>query len=565
MIRIRNIRLPAGSGREEIIEEIAKILCLRKIYPGNSYPDFSYRILRRSIDARRKPEIFFVYTVELLAEDETERRILKYLHDNRTNPRVSRKLDKILTEPVTEYVIPECGTKKLSSRPVVVGAGPSGLFCALLLARRGFAPLLIERGEPADKRSRRVSDFWAGGAVDPDSNVAFGEGGAGTFSDGKLTTLTKDVSGRNTYVIKTFYEHGAPENITYDAKPHIGTDILTSVVMNIRKEIISLGGEVLFNTRLSDIGVSDDALSYITVVDVCTGHSRKIKTDICILCIGHSARDTFEMLYGRNVSMRQKNFAAGFRVIHPQSMVNMWQYGRADNESAGLPAADYKVTNETGSGRRVYSFCMCPGGYVVNASSEVGGICVNGMSENKRDAKYANSAIIAAVTPEDFVQDEVAADHPLAGMYYQRNIEHMAYLRGKGRVPIQCFGDFEQDTIQSPPGDLSPTDAVKGEAVTANLRGIFSEAIDSAVIESMHKFGYTMKGFDECAVMAGVEARTSSPVRIERDDHFVSNIKGIYPCGEGAGYAGGIVSAAADGIKCAEEIIKSYTPETENG
>lgn len=562
MIRIRDIKLPVDSDEGAIIEECARILCLDRIYPGNSYPDFSYEILRKSIDARKKPDILFVYTVLILISEDDEKRILKYLMQNRTKPQVKRNIDRIITDPIITYTIPECGDNVLHHRPVVVGAGPAGLFCALALARRGFRPVVIERGENVDDRSRTVMAFWEGGELSPDSNVSFGEGGAGTFSDGKLTTLTKDTNGRNSYVIKTFAEHGAPNEITYEAKPHIGTDILKSVVKNIREEIISLGGEVHFNTRLTDIKTEGDLLSAVDVIDVANKNVRTIETNVCVLCIGHSARDTFEMLYAKNAEISPKSFAAGFRVIHPQSKVNNWQYGREDTEGTPLPPADYKVANEASGGRRVYSFCMCPGGYVVNASSEEGGICVNGMSEYRRDGRFANSAIIAAVTPQDFKQDVVPNDHPLAGMYYQRNIEARAFETGCGNIPVQRFEDYEKGvTVTEDDISADVAAAVKGTVSPANLRGIFSEDIEDAIIESMHKFGYTRKGFDTDAVMLGVETRTSSPVRIERDENFESNIKGLYPCGEGAGYAGGIVSAASDGLKCAEKIITRYKSE----
>lgn len=564
MIRIRDIKLPTEHCEGAIIEEMVKTLCLDKIYPGNSYPAFSYEILRKSIDARKKPDIFFVYTVLLLIPDEDEQRIVKYLRANRTKPQVKRNIDRIITEPLVTYEIPECGDEALSNRPIVVGAGPAGLFCALSLARRGFRPILIERGENVDDRSRTVNNFWEGGLLLPDSNVSFGEGGAGTFSDGKLTTLTKDTNGRNTFVIKTFAEHGAPKEIIYDAKPHIGTDILKGVVKNIREEIINLGGEVRFNTRLTDIKTDGDALSGVVVTDVTNQCVSEIKTQVCILCTGHSARDTFEMLYSKNADMSRKSFAVGFRVIHPQSAVNFWQYGLDDIKDTYLPPADYKVANEASNGRRVYSFCMCPGGYVVNASSVEGGICVNGMSEYRRDGKFANSAIIAAISPDDFIQDVVPKEHPLAGMYYQRSIESKAFGIGCGSIPIQCFADYERGTTDTDSEDIIAelNGAVKGKVSYANLRGIYSDDIEEAIIESMHKFGYTRKGFDSDDVyMLGVEARTSSPVRIERDGNFESNIKGLYPCGEGAGYAGGIVSAAVDGLKCAERIITRYKTE----
>ena len=557
MIRIRDIKLPVKHDKDAILDVIARMLCLDRIYPGNSYPDFSYRIIRRSVDARKKPDIFFVYTVELLIADEDEDHILGYLRNNSKRSAIKKALDKIITEVPAEYTIPECGDEKLSKRPVVVGMGPAGMFAALILARRGFCPIVIERGESVDERTKTVEHFWKTGDLNEKSNVQFGEGGAGTFSDGKLNTLTKDTNGRNTFVLRTFYEHGAPESIIWDAKPHIGTDVLARVVKSIRQEIISLGGQVRFNTKLTGITTEGGKLRSITVES--PDGPDCIDTDICIICPGHSARDTFSMLHDLGIRMEQKNFAVGFRVTHPQDLVNFWQYGVRDSRELGLGAADYKVACETSTGRRVYSFCMCPGGVVVNASSEQGMLCVNGMSGSARDGEYANSAIIAAVTGDDFCQDEVAPDHPLAGMYYQRNIEKAAFLRGGGAIPYQSFKDFEEDNAPckvEPSVDM--TKAVKGSVKSGSLRGIFSDDIDKAVIESMHKFGYTMKDFDNDAVMLGIEARTSSPVRILRDGLYESNIKGLYPCGEGAGYAGGITSAAADGIRCAESIIGRY-------
>ncbi|MCR5672368.1 MAG: FAD-dependent oxidoreductase [Lachnospiraceae bacterium] len=563
MIRIKDIKLPTGHNEEDVSNEIAKILCLDKIYPGNSYPKLSFEMIRRSIDARKKPQIFFVYTVRVLMSADDEQRVIKYLTTGQKNNRVKRSLEKIITSEEIQYVIPECGDLPLKLPPVIVGSGPAGMFAALSLARRGFCPIVIERGEDVDARSRTVKEFWDSGKLDTESNVQFGEGGAGTFSDGKLVTLTKDTNGRNTFVIKTFYEHGASKDITVDAKPHIGTDILKSVVRSIREEIISLGGKVIFNTRLTGITTEDGAkqkkLVSVKTTNVKTGEMSEIKTDVCVLCPGHSARDTFEMLYDMGVEMSAKSFATGFRVIHPQSLVNEWQYGVEDPKTIGLPAAEYKVTNETSKGRRVYSFCMCPGGYVVNASSEEGRLTVNGMSESKRDGKYANSAMIVAIDPDDFIQDKVEKGHPLAGMYYQRRIEEEAFLRAKGKIPVQTFEDFKDHKITKSVQGIE--DGIKGEFMYADLRGLLSDDIDEAVIESMHKFGYTRKCFDSSAVMLGVEMRTSSPVRIGRDDGLMSNIKGLYPCGEGAGYAGGITSAAADGLKCAEKIIEKYHPE----
>ncbi len=555
MLRIRDIKLTVTDEPAVIMDKIAEILCLDKIYPGNSYPDYSYKILRRSIDARKKPDIFYVYTVLVIISDEDEKKILGYFDKYARSSAVRKKRERIITDDINTFKLPECGSEKLNDRPVVIGAGPAGLFCALLLARRGFCPILVERGETVDERTRTVEGFWSGEKLSEGSNVLFGEGGAGTFSDGKLNTLTKDISGRNTFVLQTFYEHGGPPEILIDSKPHIGTDKLKGVVKNLREEIIRLGGSVLFSTCLTGIE-KDDSIRRIELTDLTDGRKYTVDTQVCVLAIGHSARDTFEMLYNLGIKMNAKSFAVGFRFIHPQSLVNYWSYGTEDADTLGLPPADYKVTNTASNGVRVYSFCMCPGGYVVNASSETGRICVNGMSEYKRDGRYANSAIIAAVDPDDFVQDVVSKDHPLAGMYFQRNVEEEAHRRGCGDLPVQYFTDYEKNTESSEIRDL--TDCVKGRTKPAGLRFIYSDKIDEAIIESVHKFGYTRKDFDAESVMVGVETRTSSPIRIERYDTLESDIKGLYPCGEGAGYAGGIVSAAADGIRCAEKIIERY-------
>ena len=554
MIRIKDLKLNIKSNEEDLLVKIADVLMLQKVFKNPCDIDFSYEILKRSTDARKKPEIFYIYTVKVLISEENEKIIRKYFEKKH-----GKYSDKILWDEPVIYEIPKCGDIGLKNRPVIVGSGPAGLFCALSLSKRGFKPVIIERGENVDERSASVDKFWKINVLNTESNVQFGEGGAGTFSDGKLNTLTKDTFGRNTYVLKTFHEFGAPKKITYDAKPHIGTDVLKDVVKNIRKEIESLGGTYMFNTKLSRIEINkNNTVEAVEIFNTTDKKTDVIKTDTVILAIGHSSRDTFEYLYDNGINMQQKSFAAGFRIVHPQNYADMWAYG-TDANKIGLEAADYKVTNETASKRRVYSFCMCPGGFVVNASSEENRLCVNGMSYSKRDNKYCNSAIIANVEPSDFIQNDVPQDHPLAGMYYQRNIEKEAFIRGNGCIPVQKLYDFENNISSE---DTENTDDfVKGKVSFANLRNIFSEEIDKAFIESMHKFGYTRKYFDcKDTIMLGVEARTSSPVRILRDENMESNIKGIYPCGEGAGYAGGITSAAADGLKVSEAVISKYKP-----
>lgn len=557
MIRIRDIKLDIRAKENNLLDIIADVLMLEQIFASPENVDFSYEILRRSIDARKRPSIYYIYTVGVLLSPKDEEKVRKYFDGKKK----TRDYDKIIWDAPEEYIIPDSGETNIENPPVIVGAGPAGLFCALNLARRGFCPVIIERGEEVTKRSETVDLFWNTGCLNTESNVQFGEGGAGTFSDGKLNTLTKDKNGRNSYVLKTFYEFGAPKEVTFDAKPHIGTDILKDVVKNLRCEIEKLGGSFLFDTKVVDIKKkSENGVEKITSLVLTNnknGEETELKTDLAVLAIGHSARDTFEMLYSKGIKMESKDFAAGFRVIHPQDRADNWAYGDDCDFKSILPAADYKVTNETNDGRRVYSFCMCPGGYVVNASSEQGRTCVNGMSYSGRDSGFANSAIIVAVTKDDFEQDEVAPDHPLAGMYYQRRLESNAFSCGDGNIPGQFLCDFEADASTK---EIGCTDAfAKGKVTGTNLRSIFSESINKAFIESMHKFGYTRKCFDdEKTLILGIEGRTSSPVRIIRDEHFESVIKGLYPCGEGAGYAGGITSAAADGLKVSEEIIKRY-------
>ncbi|NLP34462.1 MAG: NAD(P)-binding protein, partial [Clostridiales bacterium] len=438
------------------------------------------------------------------------------------------------------------GTMELKLRPVVVGTGPAGLYCAYLLAKHGYQPLVIERGEEVAKRVQAVEHFWNCNELNTESNVQFGEGGAGTFSDGKLNTMVKDVSHRYRFVLDTFVANGAPNDILYRNKPHIGTDKLREVVVNIRNEIIRLGGEVRFGTKLTDIIIEKGSLRQIEV-----NHKEKIPCEVLISALGHSARDTFEMFLERGLTLLPKPFAIGFRIEHRQEMINHSQYG---DQATYLPPAEYKLTHKTQSGRGVYSFCMCPGGYVVNASSEEGHLVVNGMSNYARDGRNANSAIVVTVKPEDF-----GSEGPLSGIAFQRQMERMAYEAGKGLVPIQLFGDLLRNRDSATIGNVIPN--IKGGYRLTNLKNCLPEVIHKDIIEGILAFDKKIKGFaDEEAVLAGVESRTSSPVRILRNDELESNIAGIYPCGEGAGYAGGITSAAMDGIKVFEAIASKYRP-----
>ena len=533
MIRIEGIKLPINHNEKQLEKKVLSILKLAKM-PEKS----TLTIKRKSLDARHKPDLFYVYTIDIATDKKSEDLLRKRIRDN-----------KVGFVEKEEYVIPDNGEELLNNRPVIAGSGPAGLFCAYLLACRGLKPIVIERGEPVDERSKTVEDFFTGiKPLNPESNVQFGEGGAGTFSDGKLNTLVKDKNHRNGFVLETFVKFGAKEEITYLAKPHLGTDELRHIVKNMREGIIERGGEFQFNTKLVDITQENSRLKSITVLK--DDKYEVMDTDILVLAIGHSSRDTFKMLKAHELYMQQKNFAVGLRIEHKQEMINLSQYG-AENVT-GLQAADYKLTYNMPNGRSVYTFCMCPGGYVVNASSEPGRLCVNGMSYSGRNSDNANSAIIVTVNSEDFGSDDV-----LAGVDYAVKLEENAYNIGRGKVPVQKFEDFEQNKVSSEFGSVIPL--TKGENNFANLRELFTDEINEAIIEGVHSFAKSIKGFDgPDSMLSGVESRTSSPVRIVRDDDFNSNIKGIYPAGEGAGYAGGITSAAMDGMKVAESIISKY-------
>ena len=544
MLRIDQLKLPAGHTAEELVQKLEQTLQLNKYSKTDVLPGYSYRMLRKSLDARRKPELFYVYSLAVSLDDHIEESILK-------NSR-GRNISKY--EPRTYNIPKPTGEVMLTGRPVITGAGPAGLFCAYILCLNGYDPIIIERGEAVEERTRTVKEFWKSGRLMSDSNVQFGEGGAGTFSDGKLNTNVNDKNGRNQFVLDTFIEFGAQPETGYMAKPHLGTDMLVNIVRNMRMFIEAHGGTFMFNTRLTDFEYSTDGITALKAIRLGKEEEPvlKLDTNCLVLAVGHSARDTFKLLVDKNVSMSQKNFAVGLRIQHPQNMINRCQYGEQDYDD--LPAADYKLTNKTGSGRNVYTFCMCPGGYVVNASSEDGRLAVNGMSYSGRDSINANSAVIVSVDKEDFGSDDV-----LAGMEYQRRLEEKAFLLGQGDVPVQQYGDFKSNTVSSTAGKVIPH--IKGRYRLANLRELFSDSINEAIIESIDKFGYTMEGFDRPdAVLAGIESRTSSPVRINRNDDYVSNIAGLYPCGEGAGYAGGITSAAMDGIRVAEAIMRYYRP-----
>ncbi len=500
-------------------------------------------ILKHSIDARRKPQLFHVYSLGVRLKDEgQEERALKRCGN----------VNAALFKPAP-YIFPQSGAETLRARPVIIGMGPAGLFCGYMLARHGYRPILLERGFDVEARTKAVKKFWETGKLDPESNVLFGGGGAGAFSDGKLNTLVKDRNGRNREMLRIFAECGAPSDILYESKPHIGTDILKKVVANMRRAILENGGSVRFGAKVTGLVLENGALAGVQIND-----TDVIKTETAVLAIGHSARDTFEYLERMHVSMEAKAFAVGMRVEHRQSLINESMYGAEHGND--LPAAPYKLTARTGSGRGVYSFCMCPGGYVVNASGEEGRLAINGMSYSDRGAKNANSAIIVQVSPKDY-----GDTGPLAGVEFQRRLEEKAYRLCGGKIPVQYYGDFKRN-ISSTDTEMSALHynepCMKGSYGFANLRGLLPAECEQAFIEGMEQFDRRIKGFaGDDAILSGVESRTSSPVRIHRNEALQSpSVSGLYPCGEGAGYAGGITSAAMDGILVAERIAAQYKP-----
>ena len=551
MLQINQLKIPVeeiapvknGSNRDSLeiskeLEFIRKKICRQFRLSPDSIVEL--HILKKSLDARKKPQLFWVYSVccKLKSTSMAE----KLLKKCKTSDLIPYK------EQSYEFTI--SGIQQMKQPPVIIGMGPAGLFAGYILAKAGYCPIIYERGRRVEERTRDVEEFWKNGRLLLQSNVQFGEGGAGTFSDGKLNTLIKDKTGRNKEVLRIFVENGAPEHILYDSKPHIGTDVLSKTVANMREKMLDWGAKIYYESTVTDFVIQDNTLTGLVI-----NNDKKIPVESVILAIGHSARDTFETLYSHQVPMEAKDFAIGVRVQHPQSLIDHSQYGR-DNVDHTLPAAVYKLADKTTVNRGVYSFCMCPGGYVVNASSEDGRLAVNGMSYSGRDSGVANSAIIMSVTKEDF-----ESEHPLAGVKFQRKLEEKAFQLGKGSIPVQYYHEFtgqsgKQEYINEP---FEPR--IKGEYTFSDLRSLFSDSINTAFIEGMTKFGRVIPGFDDdFCILAGVESRTSSPVRITRGSDGESAIKGLYPCGEGAGYAGGITSAAMDGLAIAEAISKKYYP-----
>lgn len=524
MIRVRQIKINV---LEDNIELIKKKASKKLNIPP--YLIKNIKINKQSIDARHKPEILYIYEVDITVDN--EKSIISKCRSN-----------DVLLSPVEEYKLNVTGMDE--GKITIIGAGPAGLSCAYILAENGYKPLIIERGKMVDERVEDVENFFKTGQLNINSNVQFGEGGAGTFSDGKLNTLVKDKEYRCKHIFEIFVKCGAPKDIMYTAKPHIGTDILREVVKNMRKDIIKMGGTFRFDTCLTNIEIKDDKVTSITV-----NNDEIIKTDALVLAIGHSARDTFEMINSKGVEITSKPFAMGIRIQHSQSIINKSQYGVEEHKT--LLNASYKLTHQAKNKRGVYTFCMCPGGFVVNSSSEKGLLAINGMSNHDRKSGNANSAIIVTINNEDF------GNNPLDGIEFQRKLEKLAYEVGKGSIPIQTYKDFKNNVKTSNLGNIKPI--FKGEYTLSNIREILPIYMTDAIIEAIEAFSLKIKGYnnDNC-ILAAIESRTSSPIKIIRDEKFESNIKGLFPCGEGAGYAGGITSACMDGMKIAEILATKF-------
>ncbi len=526
MLKIENIKLPPGADMAALAAEAARLLRVRE------KDLLSLRVLRRSVDARE--EVRLVYTVEVSLRDESA--ALRRVRSRRVSPYT----------PPAPYA-PPAARPAPEVPPVVVGAGPGGLFAALVLALAGQRPILLERGRSVERRKADVERFWATGELDLTSNVQFGEGGAGAFSDGKLNTGTKDP--RHRFILETLVSCGAPEDILIDAKPHVGTDYLHTALVDLRRRLLELGADIRFEHRLADLEVTGGALAGITVEG--PEGSYALPCRHLVLCPGHSARDTFEMLHRRGVPLEPKPFAVGVRIEHRQADCDAAQYKQYAGHP-GLPASTYKLSCHLPSGRSAFSFCVCPGGEVVAAASETGRVVTNGMSEFARDRENINGALLVNVTPEDF-----GGGSPLAGIAFQRRLEEAAYALGGGgyRAPAQRVEDFLARRPSAMPGRVRPS--YRPGVTWANLWDCLPPFVTETLAEALPLLGQKLRGYDHPdAVLTAVESRSSSPVRIPRDEDGQSAVRGLFPCGEGAGYAGGILSAAADGMRCAEQVCR---------
>lgn len=545
MLRIHEIKRSIGEEMDVIPQRIIKKLNIKDM------EIIEYQMIKESVDARNKAEIKLVYSVDFVPSlpGKTTVDAEAFLLDICKSVKLEQSPDRNY-HPVTQ------GIEEMKHRPVITGFGPCGMFAGLILSELGYQPVIIERGKPIRERILDVDRFWEKGLLDQESNVQFGEGGAGLFSDGKLTTQIKDPRVRK--VLEEFVEAGGSPELLYKQKPHIGTDVLRKIVLNIRKKIIENGGEILFQSKLSDLVVTEDDGNK-KIQGVIINGERKIDTEALILAIGHSARDTFRVLNKNGVALEQKPFSIGVRIEHPQTLINEAQYGKAW-DTYGLGAADYKLSHHCENGRGVYTFCMCPGGYVIGAASQDGCVVTNGMSYHDRGSSLANSGLLVDVRTEDFPNEA-----PLAGVEFQEKYEGLAFLAGGSNyhAPAQRLKDFLNH-----PGSLNKTKSVGASIVEPTYRpnitwADLSQCLPGFAVEAMREaipvLGRKLRGFDMGeAVMTGVETRSSSPVRITRDQNLMSSMEGLYPAGEGAGYAGGIVSAAVDGIRIAEEIVKKY-------
>ena len=514
MIRIRNIKVDVKTNN--LREMISK-----KIKTNNFVIQ---KILHKSIDARNKSNVFYVYDV-LVNTNEKIRFNEDILEPNFINNEIKVTGNKILSKPI-----------------IIIGFGPAGMFASYILSSLGYKVIVFERGKQVEEREKDVKEFWLNNKLNSNSNVLFGEGGAGTFSDGKLMTSIKDKEGLISKVLEIFYDNGADEMILYENHPHIGTDKLTGIVKNMREKIILNGGEIHFESTLTNILIKDNKITGVVI-----NNKDIYETDNLIIAIGHGAKDTFNMLYKKGVLMENKPFAVGIRIMHDQNMINENQYGKYKDF---LPPAEYKLTYQASTNRGVYSFCMCPGGFVVNSSSEYGYLSINGMSYSKRDSNISNSAIIVTVNNKDF------GEGPLDGIKYQENLEKKAYSLGNGKILVQTFKDYK-DNVYNPKDLLNLK--IKGNYTYVNINEVFPDYINTSLKEAITYFGKKIKGFDDDnVIIVAVESKTSSPVKFIRNENMESNIKGLYPIGEGSGYAGGITTSAIEGIKIAKIITSIY-------
>jgi len=539
VIRIEELKITLSQNETllpKLIAEVMRISLDRII---------SYRIVKKSIDSRKKNKILFVYTVDV--EVVEEKQLLDYLLNSK-NADVQKlvKSHRIREAEVFEYIMPDF-YKTPKSPIMVVGSGPCGLFAALALSKAGLCPLIIERGKKTEDRITDVERFFKTGILNPESNVQFGEGGAGTFSDGKLYTLINNKSSH--FIYQTLIECGAPPEIAYSARPHIGTDVLRKIIVNLRNKIISSGGNFRFETKLTDIRITDNTLKSVILNGV-----EEMPVSALILAIGHSARDSFKMLFANKLNIVQKPFSVGVRIEHPANLVNKAQYGTFAGHPS-LPAAYYKLAVHLKNGRSVYTFCMCPGGYVVAAASEENMLVTNGMSENKQDGINSNSAVLVNVNPSDF-----GSEHPLAGIDFQRNIERKTFELGGSNyhAPVQTVGDFLKDRFSSKlPTDITPT--YKPNVTPARLKECLPEFVVESLKLGIVEMDKQLRGFaSPAALLTASETRSSSPFRILRNEYGISSVKKIYPAGEGSGYAGGIMSSAIDGLRAAKYVVINF-------